>query len=51
MDGVRFLLDLTILLFIAKVFGLVAKRIGVPEVVGQIVAGLLLGPAILNIVT
>lgn len=51
MDGVRFLLDLTILLFIAKVLGLVAKRIGVPEVVGQIVAGLLLGPAILNIVT
>lgn len=51
MDGVRFLLDLTILLFVAKVFGLVAKRIGVPEVVGQIVAGLLLGPAILNIVT
>ena len=51
MDVVRFLLDLTILLFIAKVFGLVAKRIGVPEVVGQIVAGLLLGPAILNIVT
>jgi Kef-type K+ transport system membrane component KefB len=51
MDGVRFLLDLTILLFIAKVLGLVAKRIGVPEVVGQIVAGLLLRPAILNIVT
>lgn len=51
MDGVRFLLDLTILLFIAKVFGLAAKRVGVPEVVGQIVAGLLLGPAILNIVT
>ena len=50
MDSVRFLLDLSILLLTAKICGLLAKRIGVPEVVGQIVAGLILGPAIFGIV-
>ena len=50
MESVRFLLDLSILLFAAKVFGLIAKRFGVPEVVGQIVAGLLLGPAVFHVV-
>ena len=50
MDGVKFLLDLCVLLFTAKVFGLLAKKIGVPEVVGQIVAGLVFGPAILGLI-
>ena len=50
MDGVKFLLDLSILLFTAKMFGLLAKRIGVPEVVGQIVAGLVFGPALLGVI-
>jgi Kef-type K+ transport system membrane component KefB len=50
MESVRFLLDLSILLFAAKVFGLIATRFGVPEVVGQIVAGLLLGPAVFHVV-
>lgn len=50
MDGVRFLFDLAVLLFAAKMLGLLAKRIGAPEVVGEILAGLLLGPAIFNIV-
>lgn len=50
MDGVRFLFDLAVLLFAAKMLGLLAKKIGAPEVVGEILAGLLLGPAIFNIV-
>ena len=50
MDSVRYLLDLAVLLISAKAFGLLAKRLGVPEVVGEIVAGLLLGPAILGFV-
>ena len=50
MDGVKFLLDLSVLLLGAKVFGLLAKRIGVPEVVGQIVAGLVFGPALLGFI-
>ncbi|MBQ7558031.1 MAG: cation:proton antiporter [Lachnospiraceae bacterium] len=46
----RFLLDLAILILSAKALGLVAKRLGAPQVVGEIVAGLLLGPALLNVV-
>lgn len=46
----RFLLDLAILIFSAKALGLLAKRLGAPQVVGEIVAGLAVGPAALNIV-
>ncbi len=47
---VRILLDLAILIFAAKALGLIAKRVGAPSVVGEIVAGLLVGPAVLNVV-
>ena len=50
MDSSRFLLDLAVLLFSAKLLGLLAKRFGAPEVVGQILAGLLLGPAVFGLV-
>ena len=46
----RFLLDLAVLIFSAKAFGLLAKRVGAPQVVGEIIAGLIAGPAVLNIV-
>lgn len=46
----KFLLDLAILIFLAKALGLLSKRLGAPQVVGEIVAGLLAGPALLNIV-
>ena len=45
-----YLLDLAILLLSAKVFGILARKIGAPEVVGEIVAGLLVGPAVLGFV-
>lgn len=45
-----FLIDLAILIFSAKALGILAKRLGAPQVVGEIIAGLLVGPAILNIV-
>ena len=51
MDSVHYLLDLAVLLFSAKVLGIAAKKLGAPEVVGQIAAGLLLGPAIFGFVT
>lgn len=50
MDGVKFLFDLAILLFGAKMLGLLARKIGAPEVVGEIMAGLILGPAVFNLV-
>jgi Kef-type K+ transport system membrane component KefB len=50
MDGVKFLFDLAILLFSAKMLGLLARKIGAPEVVGEIMAGLILGPAVFNLV-
>ena len=49
-DGIRYLLDLAILLFTAKVFSLAGKKIGLPEVVGEILAGLLVGSAFLGLV-
>ena len=47
---IRFLLDLAVLLFTAKVFGILARGIGAPEVVGEIVAGLVVGPALFGLV-
>ncbi len=47
---IRILLNLAILIFSAKAFGLLSKRIGAPQVVGEIIAGLLVGPAILGLV-
>ena len=42
--------DLAIIIIAAKLFGLVAKKLKAPQVVGQIVAGLLIGPSLLGIV-
>ena len=40
--------DLTIIIFFAKIFGLVARKLRAPQVVGEIVAGLLIGPSVLG---
>lgn len=40
--------DLAIILAVAKVLGILARKVGVPQVVGEILAGLLLGPSILG---
>ncbi|MBP5253007.1 MAG: cation:proton antiporter, partial [Lachnospiraceae bacterium] len=42
--------DLAIIIIFAKFFGLVARRVKAPQVVGEIVAGLLIGPSVLHIV-
>jgi Kef-type K+ transport system membrane component KefB len=44
------LLDLLIVLFAAKVGAELADRIGVPGVVGEILAGIVVGPSALNLV-
>ena len=50
MDGVQYLLDLAIILFAAKLFSTIGKKFGVPEVVGEILAGLVIGSAVLGVV-
>ena len=42
--------DLAIIIFAAKVMGLLAKKLKAPQVVGEILAGLLLGPSVLGFV-
>ena len=42
----RFLLDLAIILVATKTLGLVMKRLGLPQVVGALLAGILVGPAL-----
>ena len=45
MDSYRYLLDLAIILLSTKVLGLLTKKVQMPQVVGALLAGLLLGPA------
>jgi len=42
------LLDITIILIAARVVGSLAKKVGQPAVVGEIIAGVLLGPTLLG---
>ena len=42
--------DLAIIILAAKLLGLAAKHIGAPQVVGEIIAGLLIGPSVLGLV-
>ena len=42
--------DLAIIIVVAKFFGLVARKIRVPQVAGEIIAGLLIGPSVLGLV-
>lgn len=41
-----FLLDLAIILLSTKMLGLLMRKLGLPQVVGALIAGLLIGPAI-----
>lgn len=46
----RYLLDLALILLSTKVLSLVTKRFKLPQVVGALLAGLILGPAVFNII-
>lgn len=50
MEEYRYLLDIAVILLMTKVFGLFSRRLQMPSVVGALVAGIILGPAVLNIV-
>lgn len=47
----HYLLDLALILLSTKLLGMLTKRIQMPQVVGSLLAGLILGPAMLNILT
>ena len=49
MYSYHFLLDLALILLSTKLLGLVTKKVKMPQVVGALLAGLILGPAVLNI--
>lgn len=49
MDSYHFIFDLALILFSTKILGLITKRYRMPQVVGALLAGILLGPAGLNL--
>lgn len=44
MNSYSYLLDLAIILLATKALGLLTKRVQMPQVVGALLAGLVLGP-------
>ena len=46
--GYGYLLDIALILITTKVFGLLTRRVQLPQVVGALLAGLILGPACLG---
>ena len=51
MQSYNFLLDIALILLSTKVFGLITKKFHMPQVVGALLAGLILGPAMLGVIT
>ncbi|HAP77873.1 MAG TPA: hypothetical protein DCR14_17545, partial [Acidimicrobiaceae bacterium] len=49
-DLSRLLLDLLIIIFAAKLLAELAERARIPAVLGEIVAGILVGPSVLNLI-
>ena len=50
METYEILRDLAIIIISAKLFGLIARKCKAPMVVGEIIAGLIIGPCLLNVV-
>lgn len=51
MDTLDILRQLAIIIVAAKVFGLLARKCKAPQVAGEIIAGLLIGPSLFNLVS
>lgn len=51
MESYRYLLDLAIILLSTKILGLATRKVRMPQVVGALLAGLILGPAMLGVLT
>lgn len=50
MESYHIFLDLAIIMIFSKFFGLLARKLKAPQVVGEIIAGLLIGPSVLGLV-
>ena len=50
MESYQFVFDVAIIILATKIFGIMSKRVDMPQVVGSLIAGLLLGPSVLNLV-
>lgn len=50
MEAYSIFKDLAIIIIFAKVFGILARKLKAPQVVGEIIAGLLIGPSLLGLV-
>ncbi len=50
MEAYAIFMDLAIIIIAAKFFGLIARKCKAPQVVGEIIAGLIIGPSVLGIV-
>ena len=48
--GTQLFLNLAIILIITKIFGILTRRLHLPQVVGALFAGIILGPAMLGII-
>ncbi len=47
--AIHFFLQLAVILAVCRVVGLMARRVGQPQVVGEMIAGVLLGPSLLGL--
>ncbi len=50
MESYTFIYQIALILLVTKLFGMLTKRIDMPQVVGALIGGLILGPAVLNII-
>jgi len=50
METYKIFYSLALIIIFAKVFGILARKLRAPQVVGEIIAGLILGPSILGLV-
>ena len=50
MEAFEIFKDLAIIVIVAKLFGLIARKCRIPQVAGEIIAGLIIGPSVFGLV-